>query len=155
MDAGSSYVPSDLLAALLEVQWSRRHQIRMNRERAWNGYHLALEPFEASGKLHRNVVPSYATSNHHTYFFTTERIEDRDRLLSAFHRAGISAAFHYVPLHSSPFGQRLDTVRRPLPQTDRLSASQIRLPLYGRLVDDHPEVFDRVVEVLTHTLGTP
>lgn len=155
MDAGSSYVPADLLAALLEAQWLRRHEIRTRRERAWTGYHQALRPFEEAGKLRRNVIPSYATSNHHTYFFTTDRVEDRDRLLHGFHQAGISAAFHYVPLHSSPFGRGLHPTVRPLPQTERLSQSQIRLPLYGRLVDDHPDVFDRVVDVLTQILGAP
>lgn len=155
MDAGSSYVPADLLAALLEVQWTRRQEIRDNRARAWRGYHQALEPFERAGKLSRNVVPEYATSNHHTYFFTTERVEDRDALLTAFKKAGISAAFHYVPLHNSPFGLTLSSSVRPLPNTERLSDSQIRLPLYGTLTDDHPDVFERVVDVLTQTLGLP
>ena len=155
MDAGSSYVPADILAALLEVQWTRRQDIRTNRERAWRGYDAALEPFERAGMLRRNIIPSYATSNFHTYFFTTDRIEDRDALLTAFKRAGISAAFHYVPLHTSPFGVRLHSPVASLPNTERLSDSQIRLPLYGRLVDDHPDVFDRVIDVLTQTLGAP
>ncbi len=155
MDAGSSYVPADILAALLEVQWTRRQDIRTNRERAWRGYDAALEPFERAGMLRRNIIPSYATSNFHTYSFTTDRIEDRDALLTAFKRAGISAAFHYVPLHTSPFGVRLHSPVASLPNTERLSDSQIRLPLYGRLVDDHPDVFDRVIDVLTQTLGAP
>ncbi len=155
MDAGSSYVPADLLAALLEVQWTRRQEIRSNRERAWRGYDAALEPFERAGMLRRNIIPSYATSNFHTYFFTTDRVSDRDALLTAFKRAGISAAFHYVPLHTSPFGARLHSPVASLPNTERLSDSQIRLPLYGRLVDDHPDVFDRVIDVLTQTLGAP
>lgn len=155
MDAGSSYVPSDLLAALLEAQWLRRHEIRMRRARSWAAYHAALAPFERAGTLRRNVVPDYATTNHHTYFFTTENVEIRDRLLNAFHRAGISAAFHYVPLHSSPFGRSLHPTVRPLPQTERLSESQIRLPLYGRLHDDHPDAADRVADVLTLVLGAP
>ncbi|MEN9838893.1 MAG: dTDP-4-amino-4,6-dideoxygalactose transaminase, partial [Bacteroidota bacterium] len=144
-----------LLAALLEVQWTRRQEIRSNRERAWRGYDAALEPFERAGMLRRNIIPSYATSNFHTYFFTTDRVSDRDALLTAFKRAGISAAFHYVPLHSSPFGARLHSPVASLPNTERLSDSQIRLPLYGRLVDDHPDVFDRVIDVLTQTLGAP
>ena len=155
MDAGSSYVPSDLLAALLEAQWLRRHEIRARRALSWTAYHAALEPFERAGKLIRNVVPGYATSNHHTYFFTTERLVDRDRLLSAFHRAGISAAFHYVPLHNSPFGKSLHPTVRSLPLTEQLSSSQIRLPLYGRLVLDHPDVVDRVTDTLTQVLGAP
>lgn len=155
MDAGSSYVPADVLAALLEVQWSRRQEIRENRARAWRGYHQALETFEGAGKLVRNVIPDYATTNHHTYFFTTDRVADRDALLAAFKKAGISAAFHYVPLHTSPFGMKLESKPRALPNTERFSESQIRLPMYGRLVDDHPDVFERVTAVITQILGAP
>jgi dTDP-4-amino-4,6-dideoxygalactose transaminase len=148
MDAGSSYVPSDLLAALLEVQWSRRTEIRRKREAVWMGYHQALKPFEDSGFLTRNVIPNWATSNFHTYFFTTSRIEDRNRLLDAFKQAGISAAFHYIPLHDSPFGSSLTKNVRPLPITERLSQSQIRLPLYGNLLQEHPDAIERVADVI-------
>lgn len=150
MDAGSSYVPSDLLAALLDVQWSRRTEIRRKREAVWMGYHQALKPFEDSGFLSLNVIPGWATSNFHTYFFTTSRIEDRNRLLDAFKQAGISAAFHYIPLHDSPFGSSLTKNVRPLPITERLSQSQIRLPLYGNLLQEHPDAIERVADVIKH-----
>lgn len=155
MDAGSSYVPSDLLSALLEAQWTRKHEIRIRRERAWSAYHTAMQPFEAAGVIVRNLIPFWATTNFHTYFFTTRQVEDRDRLLDAFKENGITASFHYIPLHDSPFGSTLHRDVRPLPVTESLSRSLIRLPLYGSLMDEHPDVIERVVRVLSQVLGNP
>jgi dTDP-4-amino-4,6-dideoxygalactose transaminase len=149
MDAGSSYVPSDLLAALLEAQWSRRAWIRRDRAIHWQAYHGMLAPFETAGHIRRQVVPSYATTNHHTFFFTVVRPERRDPLLQAFRRAGIGASFHYIPLHSAPFGRRLDPEPVHLPVTDLMSASLIRLPLYAGLASEHPDAVERVCQVLS------
>lgn len=149
MDAGSSYVPSDLLAALLEAQWERRAWIRRDRARQWQAYHDLLAPFETAGFIRRQVVPSYATTNHHTYFFTLVRSERRNPLLLAFKRAGIGAAFHYVPLHSAPFGRTLNPKLVDLPMTDLMSASLIRLPLYAGLSEEHPDAADRIFKVLS------
>jgi dTDP-4-amino-4,6-dideoxygalactose transaminase len=149
MDAGSSYVPSDLLAALLEAQWSRRAWIRRDRAIQWQAYHSKLAPFETAGYIRRQVVPSYATTNHHTFFFTVVRPELRDPLLQAFRRAGIGAAFHYIPLHSAPFGRYLDPKPVDLPVTDRMSASLIRLPLFAGLTQAHPDAADRAFDVLS------
>jgi dTDP-4-amino-4,6-dideoxygalactose transaminase len=149
MDAGSSYVPSDLLAALLEAQWMRRDWIRRDRAHQWQTYHRMLAPFETAGLIRRQVVPAYATTNHHTFFFTVVRPDLRDPLLQAFKRAGIGAAFHYIPLHSAPFGRYLDPTPVDLPVTDLMSASLIRLPLYAGLTDEHPDAADRVSKVLS------
>lgn len=148
MDAGSSYVPSDLLAALLEAQWARRAWIRRSRAATWAAYHNRLAAFESAGFLRRQVVPSYATSNHHTYFFTVTEMERRDALLKAFKSAGIGAAFHYIPLHNAPFGLRLNPGQGVLPVTERMADSLVRLPLYAGLEDEHPEVVERVERVL-------
>lgn len=149
MDAGSSYVPSDLLAAVLEAQWERRDWIRRSRGEAWNGYHRMLAPFEAAGHIRRQVVPAYATPNHHTYFFTVADASMRDPLLLAFKRAGIGAAFHYIPLHSAPYGRTIHPASTPLPVTDRMADSLVRLPLYAGLTEEHPDAADRVEQVLT------
>ncbi|MEX0681339.1 MAG: dTDP-4-amino-4,6-dideoxygalactose transaminase [Balneolales bacterium] len=149
IDRGSSYILSDILASLLEVQWNKRIKIRQLREYAWQFYHQALEPFELNEQLRRPVIPVYAESNYHTYYFVTNRTKDRDPLLESFRKAGISATFHYIPLHSSPFGKTF--VRNPneLPRTDRLSASLIRLPLYPALHQEHPDHAERAAGVLS------
>lgn len=148
MDVGSSYVPSDLLACLLEAQLSQRDRIRRGRAAAWSRYHEAFEPLEAAGYLRRQVVPGYATTNFHTYFITVEDPRQRDPLLDAFRKAGIGAAFHYIPLHNSPFGTTMQRTIRPLPVTERAAASLIRLPLYPDLLRDHPDAVERAVQVV-------
>jgi dTDP-4-amino-4,6-dideoxygalactose transaminase len=69
------------------------------------------------------------------FYVLTADIEERTALIDHLKRAGIQAIFHYVPLHSSPFGARLGTASRNLPVTDRTSATLVRLPMYHELTD--------------------
>jgi len=145
---GSSYIQSDILAAVLEAQWNKRAIIKKKRQEVWQAYHTILEPLEIAKWLNRPVIPSFAASNYHTYFFTTRRTSDRDPLLEEFKKSGIAASFHYVPLHSSPFGKQIGADLYNLPKTDRLSSSLIRLPLYPALAVDFPDYLTRIEEVL-------
>jgi dTDP-4-amino-4,6-dideoxygalactose transaminase len=145
---GSSYIQSDILAAVLEAQWNKRAIIKKKRQEVWQAYHTILEPLEIAKWLSRPVIPSFAASNYHTYFFTTRRTSDRDPLLQEFKKSGIAASFHYVPLHSSPFGKQIGADLYNLPKTDRLSSSLIRLPLYPALAVDYPDYLTRIEEVL-------
>jgi dTDP-4-amino-4,6-dideoxygalactose transaminase len=145
---GSSYIQSDILAAVLEAQWNKRAIIKKKRQEVWQAYHTILEPLEIAKWLNRPVIPSFAASNYHTYFFTTRRTSDRDPLLEEFKKSGIAASFHYVPLHSSPFGKQIGADLHNLPKTDRLSSSLIRLPLYPALAVDFPDYLTRIEEVL-------
>lgn len=148
INRGSSYIQSDILAGILEAQWAKREEIRRLRKKVWMEYHNILEPFEHARWLSRPEIPDYARSNYHTYFITTRREEDRDPLLDALKNAGILATFHYVPLHSSPFGRSICETSSELPQTDKLSNSLIRLPIYPGLHETHPDFAKRVVTVL-------
>jgi dTDP-4-amino-4,6-dideoxygalactose transaminase len=148
INRGSSYVQSDLLAAMLYVQWQKKQEIHAGRQRVWDIYHEALLPFEKAGLLHRAEIPAACQSNYHTYFFTVNSAEDQEKLLHAFRANGISASFHYIPLHTSPFGKHLNPDVSSLPVTEMVSDRLIRLPIYPSLIDEHPDFCDRVVHVL-------
>lgn len=153
IDRGSSYIQSDLLAAVLEVQWQKRTQIKELRADAWNQYQRLFEPFEQDGKLKRPVITPGAETNYHTYFVTTTRTEQRDILLEAYKQAGIQASFHYIPLHNSPFGKKLQEGNVPhLPVTEQMSERIIRLPLYPAIAVEHPDFCERVYEITARVL---
>lgn len=148
INKGSSYIQSDILAGILEVQWSKRAEIKMLRERAWQTYHETLRPMEEFKWLSRPEIPAYADSNYHTYFVIVRRKADRDELINALKKDGINATFHYVPLHSSPFGKQFGATKQSLPKTEQLSASLIRLPLYAGIDEEHPDFANRVFDVM-------
>lgn len=148
INKGSSFVQSDILAALLEVQWQKKDEIRQRRSHIWHTYHEALKPFEEKGLLSRPVTPQRCRSNYHTYFFLTDSASSKDSLLGMFRKNGISASFHYIPLHNSPFGSTLGTASTHLPVTESVSDRLIRLPLYPQLADEHHDFCERVVQTL-------
>ncbi|MEG1991422.1 MAG: dTDP-4-amino-4,6-dideoxygalactose transaminase, partial [Christensenella sp.] len=115
---GTSYLPSNILAALLTAQLERFDEIMTNRMEAWNTYHKALEPAERAGKLQRPFIPDYAAHNAHMYYVILPDRRTRDKLLEKLNGDGIGAAFHYLPLHSSPMGQQLGYSPQALPLTE-------------------------------------
>jgi dTDP-4-amino-4,6-dideoxygalactose transaminase len=129
VDVGSSYLPSDALAAFLHVQLEHLGKIQERRISHWNEYYRLLKPLESKSILSLPVIPSYATVNGNLFYFTVAGREIRDRLISYLRSQGIHAVFHYLPLHSSPyFRDRHDG--RPLPNTDRFSGCIVRLPFF-------------------------
>ena len=142
VDIGSSYLPSDAVAAFLYTQLVRFDSIQTKRKRVWQTYHAALAPLEAKGVLRRPVVPDFATVNGNLYYITVDSMETRDALLEYLKKSGISAVFHYLPLHNSPyFRERHDG--RQLPNTLRFSDPLIRLPFYNTL---KPSSIRRIAE---------
>ncbi len=132
VEVGSSYLPSDALAAFLYTQLERLDKIQSKRKEIWRWYHEALEPLEKSGYVKRPVIPDYATVNGNMYYLVTRSETERDGLITHLKKAGIAAVFHYPPLHSSPYFTPLHD-GRPLPNTDRFSSCIIRLPFYYAL----------------------
>jgi dTDP-4-amino-4,6-dideoxygalactose transaminase len=144
INTGSSFIQSDILAALLEVQWSKRHQIKAMRKQIWERYETALQPFVDRNLLKLPVIPEHCETNYHIFFVTTTSLEVRDSLLTQLKTSGIQASFHYVPLHNSPFGKSLNPLHPALPNTEFLSDTLIRLPIYPHLGTEHPDFDARV-----------
>ena len=153
VDEGSSYIPSDILAALLEVQLQKREEIRQKRKQVWLTYREVLKPLVDDGLIEWQTIPEYADPNYHLFYFRTNTSKKRDELLSVLKEEGIQATFHYVPLHSSPYGRNTLNCTEKLPVTQHCSETLVRLPVYPQLVERVDAVVDTVVRTLRQTLA--
>ncbi|MEI6683989.1 MAG: dTDP-4-amino-4,6-dideoxygalactose transaminase [Bacteroidota bacterium] len=132
VDIGSSYLPSDMVAAFLYTQLVRFDEIQSRRKKVWWNYYQLLRPLEEKGLIRCPVVPDFATVNGNIFYITVSSEQTRDDLLDFLKTKGITALFHYLPLHASPyFKDRHDG--RELPNTDRFSSTLVRLPFYNSL----------------------
>ena len=130
-DIGSSYLLSDILSALLEVQIQKGEEFMAARRRWWEMYLEGLAPLAERGKITLPPPLEEARSACHLFHLRVRPARDRDRVLRSLHRAGVEATFHFVPLHTSPFGRKV-LGGRPgdLPVTERAARSLVRLPLH-------------------------
>jgi dTDP-4-amino-4,6-dideoxygalactose transaminase len=133
---GSSYVMSDVLAAVLDAQLDKFDEIHRRRRRVAERYRAELGEWARTHGVRLTPVPPGRETNDHLFFLLMPDEAARDQCLAHLRRAGVQATFHYVPLHSSPFGRSLDADPPHLPVTDRVSASLLRLPLHPGLTDD-------------------
>jgi dTDP-4-amino-4,6-dideoxygalactose transaminase len=132
VDMGSSFLPSDILAAFLFAQLESLTDIQTKRKEIWDAYHAAFAPLAANNKLTLPQMPSYASNNAHMYYVVCASLEERTALILALKEAGIMAVFHYLSLHKSPFYTNKHDGRN-LPYTDRFSDCLLRLPMYYEL----------------------
>ena len=143
VDVGSSYLPSEILAAFLAAQIEAADEITQRRLAIWNRYHDAFAALESRGVLRRPSVPAHCTHNAHMYYLMLSNLEARTRFISAMKAADIHPVFHYVPLHSAPAGLRYGRAAGILPITDAAGERLVRLPLW--LPDmDQERVIDTV-----------
>lgn len=133
VDIGSSYVLSDVLAAILLAQLERIETITIERKRVYDHYFEALQPLARRGLITLPNIPAGCESNYHLFYVITESLDTRTALIDRLGRAGIVAPFHYVPLHTSPMGLSLGYEHGMLPITERVSDRLLRLPLYPDL----------------------
>ncbi len=143
---GSSYVLSDLLAALLDAQLDKAARIAERRAALVARYRAELLPWAQRQGVTLPPEPPEQKPGHHIFHLLFPTPESRDAALEALRAAGIGASFHYVPLHLSPFGRDLPGARDPLPVSERVAATLLRLPLHPQLTDQELE---RVVAAVT------
>lgn len=129
-EVGSSFLPGELIAAFLWAQLEEAERITSDRLASWARYHELLEPLEAKGILRRPVIPEGCQHNAHMYYVLLASEINRQRVLDELKGEQIYSVFHYVPLHSSPAGQRFGRVHGALDVTERESERLIRLPLW-------------------------
>lgn len=133
IEKGSSYLPGELIAAFLYAQLEQAEEIIHRRIEIWNYYHQLLEPLESSGKLRRPIVPAYCQHNGHMYYIIVKDLETRTNLINFLKERGINSVFHYVPLHSSPAGEKYGRVSGDMEHTNRVSDCLLRLPMFPEL----------------------
>jgi dTDP-4-amino-4,6-dideoxygalactose transaminase len=145
VDLGVAAVPGELVAAYLWGQLEVADQIVSARRAVWSMYHERLAPAEAAGTLLRPVVPEGRRLDGHIYYVLLSDPEERDRAIARLAAAGVQAAFHFVPLHTSAAGSRHGRATGPLDVTDDVSARLLRLPVWPGLSEAEVE---RVVGAL-------
>lgn len=136
VEAGSSFLPSDIMAAFLYAQLKKADFIQRRRKAIWYQYYDLLKPLEDRGIINLPWVPHYATVNGNFFYFTLRDASRRDALLQQLRNAGIHAVFHYLPLHLSPYYLK-NNPPELLPHTERFAASIVRLPFYVKLSESH------------------
>jgi dTDP-4-amino-4,6-dideoxygalactose transaminase len=149
-EVGSSFLPGELTAAFLWAQLEDAQSITAMRLVSWERYHAMLAPLEAKGLLRRPVIPGDCQHNAHMYYVLLAPEIDRQAVLSELKRHEIFSVFHYVPLHSSPAGQRYGRAHGALDITNRLSERLVRLPLWVGLTEAQQ---NRVVDVLANAVN--
>ncbi len=150
IDIGSSYLPGEIIAAFLWAQMQEAEAITKIRLGIWQRYHDSLGFLESAGMLRRPIVPKECQHDAHMYYILLAEGIDRQMVLEELRRDNIGAVFHYVPLHSSPAGQRYGRANGDLAITDSVSERLIRLPLWVGLTDIQQEA---VIGTLARTLS--
>ena len=137
VDTGSSFLPSEVVAAFLWAQLEHIDDIQARRKHLWELYYKGLSPLTSnlSPKLALPVLPDYATNNAHMFYLVCKNLEQRTALIKHLKENGIQAVFHYLSLHSSPYYiDKHDG--RELPECDRYADCLVRLPMFYDLKEE-------------------
>ena len=129
VDIGSSYLPGEVTAAFLAAQLEHADEITAKRLDIWKKYFVWSTSLESAG-LERPFIPDQCLHNAHMFYLLLPDIDRRTRLIEHLRTCGISAVFHYIPLHSAPAGRRFGRAAASLPLTERTSDRLVRLPLW-------------------------
>lgn len=135
VDVGSSYLPSDLLAAFLLAQLEARDAIQGRRRDLWNRYHAELAGWAADRGVTLPHVPAHCEQPYHMFYVLLRDAAQREGLITHLEAQGILAVFHYLPLHVSDMGRRHGGREGDCPVTENVSSRLLRLPFHNRLTD--------------------
>ena len=136
VDIGSSYLPADLLAAMLLAQLEARPRIEASRQRVWAYYESNLRQWAAGQDVKLPTIPGYVEQPYHMFYLLLPNLAERQRLIAHLKDQQIHAAFHYQPLHLSQMGRRFGGREGDCPVTERAADTLLRLPFYNRLSED-------------------
>lgn len=147
VDIGSSYLPSDMLAAFLYAQLEQREKIQLHRKQVWEIYSAGLKDWAAAHDVQLPYVPEYCEQAYHMFYMLMPNLELRQKLIQYLRERGIYSVFHYLPLHLSDMGQRFDGKVGDCPVTERVSDQLVRLPFHNALTSGEQEmVIDAIRE---------
>jgi dTDP-4-amino-4,6-dideoxygalactose transaminase len=145
VDLGSSWLPSEVLAAYLWAQLEARERIQRARERVWRRYRDGLDAWARSHDVRLPVLPPHCGPAWHMFQLVLPSLAARERLTGHLRARGIMAVFHYLPLHLSPMGRRLGGRPGDCPVSEDVSDRLLRLPFYNELDEAaQGEVIDAV-----------
>lgn len=134
-DIGSSFLPSEITAAMLYSQLEKFDEIQEKRINVWHRYYTLLQPLEKTNRIILPRIPEWATVNGNMFFILVNNITEREACLAHLKKEGVRAVFHYLPLHASDFFHDKHDGRN-LPNTQRFSECIIRLPFYNEMTEE-------------------
>ncbi len=147
VDIGSSYVPSDLLAAFLKAQLEAREQIQCKRRGVWQYYWHSLEAWAQRRGVRLPIVPKECEQSYHMFYLLMPSLDQRQALISHLKERGILSVFHYVPLHLSEMGLKWGSGKEDCPVTVDVSERLLRVPFYNDLSEDEQSaVVEAIIE---------
>jgi dTDP-4-amino-4,6-dideoxygalactose transaminase len=146
VDIGSSYLPSELIAAFLLAQMEEAESITDRRRKIWMRYHDAVKSIESNGKARRPIIPDQCTHNAHMYYLLLPNLAGRTSFIAYLKNFGIQSVFHYVPLHSSPMGLKSGRACGKLSVTTNISERLVRLPLWIGIEPHLDDIITHVCE---------
>ena len=152
---GSSYSPGELIAAFLLAQFENADEITDRRRRIWRFYHDGLADLDAAGLLRRPQESEHCRHNGHLYYILLPDAERRDAVIRRLRAQGITAPFHYVPLHSAPAGRRYGRMAAPLPVTEDVAPRLLRLPIWPGMEDQADRVIDELSKAVEQGRPAP
>jgi dTDP-4-amino-4,6-dideoxygalactose transaminase len=147
VNVGSSYLPSDLLAAFLLAQLEEREQIQARRRQIWETYYKELGAWAEENHVSMPFVPSHCEQTYHMFYMLFPSLERRQAAIAHLKERGIQAVFHYLPLHLSPMGEKYGGKAGDCPVTERISDQLLRLPFYTNMTEqEQMQVIEAVKE---------
>jgi dTDP-4-amino-4,6-dideoxygalactose transaminase len=142
-DLGSSYLPSEIIAAFLLAQMEDADSITNRRLEIWNKYHASFKSLEDKNLIRRPIIPDNCGHNAHMYYLLLPSLQSRTHFIQSMKENGVNCVFHYVPLHSAPAGQKYTRSHGELIVTNEYSDRLVRLPLWVGL--DRENHFNNVI----------
>ncbi len=140
VDIGSSYLPSDLLAAFLYGQLEQRERIQLHRKGLWETYHLALSDWAQENGVGLPAIPEHVEQSYHMYYILLPNLGLRQKFIHYLRDLGIYSVFHYLPLHLSDMGQHFGGKVGDYPVTEDVSDRLVRLPFHNGLTNSEQEI---------------
>src|SRR5215216_1507693 len=145
VDLGSSYLPSDILAAFLFAQFEQREKIQLHRRQVWDMYSAGLKDWANKCDVQLPYIPEHCEQSYHMFYMLLPKLELRQRLITYLRERGVYSVFHYLPLHLSDMGQSFGGKMGDCPVTERISDQLIRLPFHNALTSEEQE---QVIDLL-------
>jgi dTDP-4-amino-4,6-dideoxygalactose transaminase len=147
VDIGSSYLPSDILAAFLYAQFEQHDKIQSHRKQVWEIYYAGLKDWADVHDVQLPFIPEDCEQAYHMFYMLLPNLELRQKLISYLREQGIYSVFHYLPLHLSDMGQGFKYKSGDFPVTEKVSDQLIRLPFHNALTSQDLElVIDTIME---------
>ena len=145
VNVGSSYLPSDILAAYLFAQLEEKEKIQASRQHIWQTYYKELGAWAEENNVSMPFVPAHCEQTYHMFYLLFPNLENRQAAIAHLKERGVQAVFHYLPLHLSPMGEKYGGKAGDCEVTERVADQLLRLPFYTNMTDEEQK---KVIDTL-------